>query len=1077
MPYVPRAAHVSFSRPRGRVKLYRSVSEQCAQPTEAEPDHTHPKRVRYDCDGCSSTFPSRSLLISHTPTRCRRHGSSDATPSSTGNVDEANYRHARSKRPRVDSPGRGFIESTPPSTHLTQLSSHPSESRDSTYGSLPQAEETGFYTRTSSPPNTLEPEVTTPYWNDDRFSEWTREERLHRVERYAAEALSKCPKEINHHTSAEGKYQCTSGCGASSKRKDDFKQHEEIRYPQQVWICVLCPSSIHEAFITHRQDQLGLHIDNGHSGYGDPRSKLIRASQVDYVADFPRTCGFCDLSFETWLQRVQHIATHFENGLTMSQWMEASPSERPRHFGHDDKDQLTTKFGKLSGPLSAFSYQLRLPVREKGQIDSESRLPATQPPDAMSQEHRNRSPNQARIERNPKSTEHISSMQKDTDDASKSFDYLVSQLHSVRDPSLVNKCFRRWDASVQVLNFKFEDNVDASAFSRALGRPDQGTRPFAQRTHRFDVSTHAPAPSIAFELPRVRSQNSLDPNAFLRLALHRSPGLGAAISHGKCVLADIDFARQRAGCQSQLTSGQPLRTPNNFDLAGLGSHLTQDHVKQAARGVSSNTSPVATKPTETGISTNSGQSGTRVSSQRSIGKRSRGFEREDSEGEDDGTQKKLKALPSKGGDTEKATFACPVHKYEELENVQQDERDCIGGYLAKTMSDLRRHLKSHKTYLENRGLIVPQYCKQCKILVVDQMEWDGRHKRPQCQGTRPQPRRKDVLVHWEDLYTRLYPHVHRIPDPRNGFPNVKLRVVPQALPHGQPMRTPTAISQAEDQDQAVLFQQESQPEVVLPGLSDNAARPGLQSHPFSDLGRDQDLRDGEHTLGYDMPWPIGEQIPHARATQGACEMPSSQDPDQTRPGASHDTLTKTALISIRQFMNVFLKLTETLPQAELKTFTCDVWYEFYAYLKSHGDLLNDIYPNTVSTGERIDFSFKQDFETVANGLSPERQFLATIHLKGWIRCYKTYGPGLQQRPADSQVPIDFLPTTFPQYTAQADYIDCFAPEASMDPANIYGISQGDFHDSAQGSRSDPTNPNDASDNEPQETIDPRLRYV
>jgi hypothetical protein len=50
--------------------------------------------------------------------------------------------------------------------------------------------------------------------------------------------LKKCNKK-KHRSSGDGPYACTSRCGARFKKKDAWRKHEEINYPQELWCCSL----------------------------------------------------------------------------------------------------------------------------------------------------------------------------------------------------------------------------------------------------------------------------------------------------------------------------------------------------------------------------------------------------------------------------------------------------------------------------------------------------------------------------------------------------------------------------------------------------------------------------------------------------------------------------------------------------------------------------------------------------------------------------------------------------------------------------------------------------------------------
>ncbi|OCL11202.1 hypothetical protein AOQ84DRAFT_196602 [Glonium stellatum] len=133
------------------------------------------------------------------------------------------------------------------------------------------------------------------------------------VKAYQNRCLKSQPK-----SSVGGRYQCTSGCGYKTKRKDDWRRHEEINHPQDVWICSLCPSPLKSAFLTHRSDKLNGHVKKIHKG-ANPRI-VAKESKVKFDAGFDLRCGFCTDTFETWAQRISHIANHFESGLSIDEW-------------------------------------------------------------------------------------------------------------------------------------------------------------------------------------------------------------------------------------------------------------------------------------------------------------------------------------------------------------------------------------------------------------------------------------------------------------------------------------------------------------------------------------------------------------------------------------------------------------------------------------------------------------------------------------------------------------------------------------------------------------------------------------
>lgn len=154
-------------------------------------------------------------------------------------------------------------------------------------------------------------------------------EAQHLIQRYVEASHNKCLKS-HHKKSGEGLYHCTYGCGYTTKRKDDWRRHEEINHPQNFWICSCCPAPLKSAFLTHRRDKLNDHVKKVHKGVN--LSIVAQDSKVEFNARFYPRCGFCRRVFETWARRNSHIISHFESGLsggewTMSHWRNLWPED------------------------------------------------------------------------------------------------------------------------------------------------------------------------------------------------------------------------------------------------------------------------------------------------------------------------------------------------------------------------------------------------------------------------------------------------------------------------------------------------------------------------------------------------------------------------------------------------------------------------------------------------------------------------------------------------------------------------------------------------------------------------------
>jgi hypothetical protein len=148
-------------------------------------------------------------------------------------------------------------------------------------------------------------------------------------------------------------YQCTLGCGQTFITKYEWRRHEEKNYPQDIWVCNLRSTSIirgvstcsycdtkspaishvndnHQGRISCcdqrlkgryflRKDKFLDHFNKFHPSI-DP-SEQANEAHVRINSPFPHHCGFCDeTQNQSWLDRCDHIVTHFEAGRDMTTW-------------------------------------------------------------------------------------------------------------------------------------------------------------------------------------------------------------------------------------------------------------------------------------------------------------------------------------------------------------------------------------------------------------------------------------------------------------------------------------------------------------------------------------------------------------------------------------------------------------------------------------------------------------------------------------------------------------------------------------------------------------------------------------
>ncbi|KAH6639333.1 hypothetical protein C7974DRAFT_129279 [Boeremia exigua] len=158
-------------------------------------------------------------------------------------------------------------------------------------------------------------------------------------------------------------YQCTF-CTEDFKTKHDWQRHEKsLHLPTEQWICTLhgpqalkldtghmccvfCnepePNDAHlgthnyhscrerklEGRTFNRKDHLNQHLQLVHNSKFD---KLTMSSWRVPMSSIKTRCGFCDLKMETWEERVDHLAGHFKQGVTMASWQ--------GDWGLDDRHQ------------------------------------------------------------------------------------------------------------------------------------------------------------------------------------------------------------------------------------------------------------------------------------------------------------------------------------------------------------------------------------------------------------------------------------------------------------------------------------------------------------------------------------------------------------------------------------------------------------------------------------------------------------------------------------------------------------------------------------------------------------------
>ncbi|KAL9619609.1 MAG: hypothetical protein Q9160_005796 [Pyrenula sp. 1 TL-2023] len=187
----------------------------------------------------------------------------------------------------------------------------------------------------------------------------------HRASEYYCENRKKChtlkteaemEKDRKRKFDPERRFLCTNLCGASFHFKSDWIRHEHNSRPQEGWICdlektwsdgdklhcTMCPSSNPDAGhfqrahkgkkpcnqkgltdeahgrVFFRKDKMKEHLKRHHPHLDS--EKIVDRWAFPIRRNFEERCGFCGNILESWKQRNECIARHFQQGKTMQAW-------------------------------------------------------------------------------------------------------------------------------------------------------------------------------------------------------------------------------------------------------------------------------------------------------------------------------------------------------------------------------------------------------------------------------------------------------------------------------------------------------------------------------------------------------------------------------------------------------------------------------------------------------------------------------------------------------------------------------------------------------------------------------------
>lgn len=174
----------------------------------------------------------------------------------------------------------------------------------------------------------------------------SEEEILQLVREYARQRFTEQCFSTQSRRSAEngGAYECTSGCGYATSRRDSWQRHEQLWQPQEFWCCILCRGQKQKPVICSRKGKILEHFDHCHKEVlKDEQNQLRERSKINHEAGFERTCkfwnggGLCRYRFKDWNDRIKHYLEHFTNKIHDGPWR--LHYHRKRWFDDDEDDE------------------------------------------------------------------------------------------------------------------------------------------------------------------------------------------------------------------------------------------------------------------------------------------------------------------------------------------------------------------------------------------------------------------------------------------------------------------------------------------------------------------------------------------------------------------------------------------------------------------------------------------------------------------------------------------------------------------------------------------------------------------
>lgn len=140
-----------------------------------------------------------------------------------------------------------------------------------------------------------------------------------------------------------GLFECTLGCGQRFKSSADLIRHENTVWPQEFYFCNLCgdPANPSMKVLFTREDKLKAHLRKFHRADLDTKSHRVHGVKAPFLTH----CDKCDIHFNDWESRRDHIKSHCRNDRPRRS-SGRRPSTQMADSGEDDDEDEDDQDGQ-----------------------------------------------------------------------------------------------------------------------------------------------------------------------------------------------------------------------------------------------------------------------------------------------------------------------------------------------------------------------------------------------------------------------------------------------------------------------------------------------------------------------------------------------------------------------------------------------------------------------------------------------------------------------------------------------------------------------------------------------------------